>query len=350
MAGKCGKVGLSGDAWVGWDEEAANAYGTKVGPGAGTKFGLPSSDGLEDTKEVLDPPSISQAYTDIAQVFVGKQFVEGGLAFPMPYEGFEHLLLHGMGAIAATASPGSGSFGRNFDLTSNGRFRHATSPSLSLHVSRGIVGSGSTNPLVFSYLGCVVDSMKISCKRGEALFVEWGFFGKNPSVATSSQAATFPTAPLANFTECVVTWGGVEIPVTSFEINFSRGIDKDRFFLGQTSTCEPPMTKNIVTGSFETEWDNEIRAGSTTLQADNSAGTDRILKFAFTSTKLMTGMSAQHWRLDFELNNAVITKLRNPIVPGRIIATCDFKGYDSNLATTPHELRIFQQALANYTE
>lgn len=348
MAGKCGKVGLSGDAFIGWDEETA--YGTKVGPGAGTKFGLPSSDGLVPQVEVLDPPTIATPFSDVSLAFVGKQFVDGAVAFPLVYEGFEHLLLHAMGMVSATASPGSGTFGRNFDLTSNGRFRNTTSPSLTVHVSRGIVGSGSTQPYVFSFVGCAIDTMKVSCRKGEAAFIEFGVFGKNPSSAVSGQAATFPTAPVANFTECVVTWGGVEIPVGSFEVNMSRGIDKDRFFLGQVSTCEPPMSKYLITGNFETEWDNEIRAGGKTLVQDRDERNARTLKFAFTSTKLITGTTAQHWRFDVEVPNAIITTFDNPIVPGRILATCNFKGYDSDLSTTPHELRIFQQALANYTD
>lgn len=351
MAGKCGKVGLSANAWVGWNEEAANAYGTKVGPNGSTKFALPLSDGLEKTIERSAPPSVTQAFSDVAQVFPSVTRVAGTESFAVPYEGLEDLLLHALGELNTAPGVASGTFARYFDLSAGGRYKHATSPSLSLHCSRGIVGSGSTLPTVFSYLGAVIDSLKFSADRGGALQAEFEFVAKDASIATSNVTPAFPTAPVANFTECQVTWGGVQIPVSRFDLSIAKGIDRERFFLGETSTCEPPMKKWVVTGSLETEWDNEIRAGGVTMLADHDAGTPRELKFAFTSRTKIPGTSAQYYHLDLILPACLLGKFSPPVTQqGRITLSVPFTGYDDTVSTAPHEFRIYQQAAANYTE
>lgn len=351
MAGKCGKVGLSANAWFGWNEEAASAYGTQVGPNSATEFALPLSENIVETTERIAPPTVTQAFGDINQVYRSVTRVEGPVSFAMPYEGLETLLLHALGTLTSAGAATSGTYSRYFDLAAGGRYKNSNSPSLTLHASRGIVGSGSTNPLVFSYYGCVIDSIKLSCDRGGPLLVEFSFFGKNVAVATSSVTPTFPSAPIANFTECAVTWGGVEIPVSRFEVTISKGIDKERFFLGQTDTCEPPMSKWSVSGSLETEWDNEIRAGGVTLRDDYAAGTDRELKFSYTSATKIPGTSAQYYEFDLTLPATLLGQVSPPVTrQGRVLMTVPFVGYDDNVAAVPHEFRIYQHAAEAFTE
>jgi hypothetical protein len=349
MAGKCGKVGLSANAWFGWNEEAT--YGTALGPNSASDFALPISESILETTERLAPPTVTQAHNDINQVYQGLTRVEGSVQMAVPYEGLETLWLHALGEINSGAAASSGTFSRFMDLSAGGRYKHATSPSLTLHASRGIVGSGSSLPLVFSYYGSVIDTLKLSAERGGALLAEFGVFGKNFSVATSSVSPSYPTAPIANFTECAVTWGSVEIPVSRFEINIAKGIDRERYFLGQTDTCEPPMSKWQVTGSLETEWDNEVRAGSKTLRQDYADGTDRELKFSFTSRTLIPGTTGQYYELDLVLPAALLGQVSPPITrQGRVLLTVPFTGYDDTIASAPHEFRMFQHGASNYTE
>src|SRR5678815_114046 len=259
-----GFVGLSSDAWMGINKETS--YGVAVGPTAAENF-LYLSENLHAERPVIPVPNIAAAFSDIAQVFSGATVVSGDVEIAVPYEGIENLLLHCMGT-AGSISAGSGSFTDTMDLTSRGRFRSTTSPALTFHMSRGVVGSGATNPTVFSYDGCVIDSFTFSCGRDQPLKLKMTIFGQGETFAAYSGSTSFPTAPIANFTECQVTWGASKIPVTEFSVTCTRDIDKGRIFGGSTETDEPPMGQYDVTGTFTTEWDNEKRVQTNTLRDD----------------------------------------------------------------------------------
>ena len=143
---------------------------------------------LTATTAIESPPTITSAFRDVAQVYTGRQAVNGDLTFPFIYEGFETLLLHCFGSIDAQA--GGSVKTQTFNLSPTGRFRNSNSPSLSLHVSRGVVGSsGQTDPVVFTYNGCVVDafSFSVGSPSGPLEFTVT-LFGKTDAVATSSPA------------------------------------------------------------------------------------------------------------------------------------------------------------------
>jgi hypothetical protein len=343
-----GFVGLSADAWSAANKETT--YGTAVGPSGASEFFLFLSETLKANRPLIPVPNITAAFLDVNQKFKGATVVDGDLEFACTYETMENLLLHCFGQITGAASGTSGSFSRNFDLTSKGRWRSATSPSLTVHVSRGIVGSGNTNPTVFSYSGCIVDSFQFSCGRDQPLKLRMTLFGRNEVIAVSSQAQVYPTSPVINFTQCTPTWGGTKIPITEFSLTVRRNIDRDRFFAGDLLTNEPPMGQYEVECTATTEWDNENRVGTTTMRADYIAQTARELALSFTSDNTIVGTSNfYNWNLS--LPQAIIGAFPvNVAGRGRVLVPMTFKGWDSDVTAVPHEVRLFTRNARNFAD
>lgn len=334
-----GKVGLSADAWLAWDEETT--YGTKVAVSSGSGFSLFTAESMRGQINIREVPNIAASHKDLAQTYVGSQIVEGDVTIAVPYDGISNLLLHALGEINDGQAWTSDSYLVNFDLADTGRYKNANSPSLTIHVSRGVVGSGVTIPSVFSYEGCVVDSFSFSCSRDGALLLTLTFFGQQETLATSSVTASFPTAPVANGTECTVTWGGTAIPVTDFTVTARRNIDRERFFLGSTQTYEPPMGQYQVEATVNTEWDNENRVGTATLRADYAAKTNHVLWFTFTSTDVIDGLDVTKYSFQINMPYALITQFPpNVTGQGRVLVPMTITGFDSSTISTPHEIRI----------
>lgn len=347
MAGNCGKVGLAANSWAAWDEETT--YGTLVAVSGSSTFALFTAESMKGDLTVQSPPTISSAHSPVNLVYLGRQIVSGDVTWPVVYEGMEAILLHAFGSVSVAGGT-SGTFQKTFNLASAGRYANSNSPSLSLHLSRGIVGSGSTNPTVFSYAGCVVDAVQFSCSRDGPLLMRISFYGREESAATSSATVTLPTAPVANGTECMVTWGGVEIPVYDWTISMRRNIDRDRFPQGSTLSCEPPMGKYEVSAQITTEWDNEVRAGSTTLRADYAARTARALAFNFTSTDAITG-TAQNYTFNLSMEKGVISAFAPNITgPGRVLVPMTITGYDDTTTSTVKELKLVTIGDNTYAE
>lgn len=345
MVAGAGFVGLSGDTWLGINKEPI--YGTPVGPTAAENF-LFLSESLHAERPVIPVPNISAAFSDIAQVFSGATVVSGDVEVAVPYEGLENLLLHCFGTGGAI-SAGSAIYSDTMDLTSRGRFRSTTSPALTFHVSRGIVGSGATNPTVFSYEGCVIDSFTFSCGRDQPLKLKVSIFGQDETISAYSGSTSFPTAPIANFTECQVVWNNVKIPVTEFSVTCARNIDKNRIFAGSTTTEEPPIGQYEVTGTLTTEWDNEKRVGTATMRDDYINKTARSLLFKFLGPGI-AGTSKQY-QFFISLIQARISSFPVSVsARGRVTVPIAFKGWDSDITTVPHDLRLVIQNARNFQD
>lgn len=343
-----GNVGLSADSFAAWDEEPT--YGAKTGPSAGTsKFSLFLQEDLRGNVQILSAPTVN-AFRDINQTYVGQEVVEGSLSLAYAYEGLEHLLLHCFGDINNSASGLSGTWARDFDLNPRGRYQHANSPSLSIHINRGVVGSGVSNPTTFTYEGCVVDEFDISCERGGPVILKITFFGQTETIVTGSLAPTFSPAPIANSTEASCVWGAALIPVTQWRVNVKRGIDKNRFFHSTTLTAEPPMGQYIVTASATTEWDNEARNAGATLRTDYRARSARQLQFGATSRDFITG-TVQKYQFTLKMEKALIDAFP-PTVPGvgRVLVPITWTAYNDTTTTPQQELRMSQVADNEYTE
>lgn len=346
-----GNVGLSADSWLAWDEETI--YGTPVAVSGSSEFSLFQSESLRGQVTIQIVPNISSAHRDLNQTYIGSEIVEGDIQVAVAYEGLETLLLHMFGALNNGGGGVSGTFIRDFDLASRGRYQDTNSPSLSMHVSRGIVGSGVTNPTVFTYEGCVVDGFDLTCTRDGALLLTITFFGQTETISTGAIVTSFPTAPVANGTECVVSWGAGNIPVTDFTISARRAIDRDRFFLGTTQTAEPPMGQYEITVSANTEWDNENRNGTDTLREDFRARTARTLRMRFTSVGSIPATS-QKYEFDLLMDGALITAFPpNVSAVGRVVVPMTFTAFDDPVSDPPtgqRELRLHQIAENTFVE
>ncbi len=345
-----GQVGLSADSYFAWDEESS--YGSKVTHSNSSGFSLFQSESLRSQLNIAEVPNISGAHKNVNDTYLATEIVEGDVTLAYSYEGLEDLLLHAFGAVNNNALDDSGTYIRDFDLTSKGRYRHATSPSLSTHVNRGIVGSGNTDPTIFTYEGCVVDGFVLSMTRDGALNLQLTFFGQTETTAIiGSITPTYPTGPVANSTECSVTWGSAAIPVTDFTLTVRRNIDRDRFFFGTTQTAEPPMGQYEVTVSLTTEWDDENRVGSNSLQDDYRARTNRELLLLWTSTDLISGTIAQNYTCQLDMNQALITQFPPNISQrGRVLVPVTFGCYHDGSSSNQKEVRLSQRTDNTYTE
>jgi len=338
MVAGAGLVGLSADTFIGVNKETV--YGTGVGPSGATESFLFLSESLKSDRPLVPVPNISAAYLDVNQKFQGAQIVDGDVEVAVAYEGMENLLLHAFGELNNTSSGASGSFSRNFDLAKKGRWKSATSPSLSLHVSRGVVGSGATNPTLFSYSGILIDSFQFSCGRDQPLKLRLSLFGRSETLQVSSATPGFPTAPIANFTECTVTWGATVIPCTDFSVDSNRNLDRDRVFAGRTFAEEAPMGQYASRASMSSEWDGEKRVGTATMYADYLAQTPRELMFRFVSTNTIPGTSIKY-QFVLSLPNAIIaTYPANVQGRGRVLVPITFTGFDNDITSAPHDIRL----------
>lgn len=348
MPAGAGLVGLSADAFLGYNKETT--WGTLVGPNGSTESILFLSESLKADRPLVPVPNIAAAYLDVNQKFQGAQTVAGDIELACPYEGIENLLLHAFGEINNTAGGASGTFSRNFDLAKKGRWKSPTSSGLSIHVCRGVVGSGATNPTLFSYSGILVDQFQFSCGRDQPLKLRLSLFGKQETLQVTAQTGSFPTAPIANFTECIVTWGGTVIPCTEFAVNCNRNIDRDRVMAGRTFTEESPMGQYASGATMTSEWDNEKRVGSLTMYQDFQNQTPRELMFRFISTATIAGTSMKYiWQLS--LPNAVIATFpANVQGRGRVLVPITFTGFDNDITTAPHDIRLAQQNARSFLD
>lgn len=348
MVAGAGLVGLSADASLGVNKETV--YGTLVGPNGSTESFLFLSESLKSDRPLVPVPNIAAAYLDVNQKFQGAQVVSGDLELAVAYEGMENLFLHAFGEMNNNASAGSGTFSRNFDLAKKGRWKSATSPALSVHVVRGVVGSGATNPTLFSYSGILVDAFQFSCGRDQPLKVRLTLFGRNETLQVITSSPTFPTAPIANFTECIVTWGGTVIPCTDFSVDCNRNLDRDRVFAGRTFAEEAPMGQYASRAALTTEWDGEKRVGTNTLYADYLAQTPRELMFRFISTTVIAGTSIKY-QMELSLPQAIIATFPpNVQGRGRILVPMTFTGFDNDITTAPHDIRLASRNARNFLD
>jgi len=340
------KVGLTGDSFIGFSEEST--YGTEVSADSTTQWLHILSENIGLKKTIQVPANIDSAFDDVNQVYVGREIVTGDIEFAVPYAGWEVLMLHICGAVSAGTPDHSAMAQNQFDLTSTGRYRNTNSPSLTIHLSRGVVETTS-NEGIFTFAGCVITSATLSCDGSNEVRCRISVVGQSQSFSNASSAPTvsYPTEPIANGTELLPYWGTGNFPVTAWSITLDRNIDQDRFFQGNTQTEEPPMGRYSVTGNFTTEWDNRT-LNSNTMLNDWNSGQARLLAFSAVSTDY-SGTGGQ-WKLSFALESTILNDFPpNLSAQGRTLVTVNFTGYD-NASGTQRNFRIYQETEAAYTE
>lgn len=353
MAGIDGFVGLSNDSWIAWAEEAT--YAQSIVPPSSPEFGLVLTENLIARRERRVPPTVTQAHRFKEQRYLARTEVLGSAQFPVVYEDFENLFLHGFGQLSNVgAGPSSGTFTRDFDLSPQGRFRNATSPSLTMYASRGIVGSGATNPSVFYYDGVVIDEFEFSCSGpSEPLLFTPTFVGQDAPTPTQPGTATsFPSSPVANGVEAAVTWGGVGFFCDAFTIRARKSLDRERRRFGTSLISEPTPAQWEVSGTFGTEWDGELRASSVAMFIDHINGTTRELKFAFTGPTIPS--TASPYQFDLIVPSGSLDEWPvSTTQRGRQRLTVPFTGWATTTGappTTARELRLTSVNARNFTD
>lgn len=336
------KVGLSAGSFFGINKETT--YGTAVGPDSNTEWFHIQSESLQLTRTLNAPDHIDTAFTDVTTVYLGREVVAGDVEMFVPYEGMENLFLHMCGTLTSTTPITSGANAYYFDLSSTGRYRNTTSPSLTLHVSRGEV-EGSSNSGIFSYTGCVVDSFQFSGGQNDAMRLRVSFFGKDETFSQATEPTlSFPTSSIANGIETGFSWNLVDLTATEYTVSVSRGIDRERFFLGNTNTEEPPMGKYAVSATATVEWDNKSDAswGGGTLRDDAQALNNRLLAASAVSSANASYGGPR--RLSLVLNNALLAPITpNVSAQGRVTMPMTWTGYDDGNASVPFMFRIFRE-------
>jgi hypothetical protein len=146
-----------------------------------------------------------------------------------------------------------------------------------------------------------------------------------------------------------VTWGASKIPCTEFSVTCTRNIDKGRIFGGSTVTDEPPMGQYDVTGTLTTEWDNEKRSSNATLQADYINKAARSLIFKFFGPAISG--TVKQYQFFISLVQARISSFPVSVSGrGRVTVPMAFKGWDSDVTTAPHDLRLVLQNARNFVD
>jgi hypothetical protein len=350
MAVTGNKVGLSVGAFFGINKETT--YGSQVGPDSNTEWFHILSESIGLQRDLLVPPAIDSAHLDVNTVYLGREVVTGDVEMAVPYEGLENLFLHMCGEVASTSTLDSGGLAYYFDTTPSARYRNTTSPSLSIHISRGEV-EGSTNKGIFSYSGCVVDSFEFSGGQNDAMRLRVTFFGKDEVFSQANNpTVAFPSSPIANGIETSVIWGASKtLTATEYTVSVSRGIDRERFFLGNTNTDEPPMSQYAVSATCTVEWDNISDAtwGGNTLLEDAQALSTRI--FSVNAASSTNASYGGPWRVSLVLPQAKIAPVTpNVSAAGRITLPLTLTGYDDGNAVAPYDFRIFRQGEAAFTD
>lgn len=349
MSSKAGLVGLSADAWFAWDKESA--WGVPVSPSASSEYALFLRESLTSEIPLVDVPNISAAFKDKTQVVQGAEVVAGEVQVALTYQGMENLLLHCFGEISSAGAVISGTYQRYFDLSKKGRFRNAAAKSLTMHISRGVVGSGNSNPLVQSYSGCVIDSFTLSCRRDEPVKLSMNVIGRRETAALSSVTPSFPTSPLPTFPECAITWGSGSLFVEEWSITAKRNIDRDRVSAGDLYISEPPPGQWEVTCNLLTEWSNEPLNSTATMRDDYRAGTARDLEIVVTSTSNIY-LTSQKYIFGLGMAAAKIKRFPNNVTGrGRVKVPVEITGYATNGGTSaPRELRGYSFNTRNFAD
>ena len=350
MAGPDGFVGLSNDSWIGFAEESA--YGTAVPV---SDYALALTESLTGRRIRNSPATITNAHRFKEQRFLARVEVLGSAQIPVTYAGLDTLFLHACGQISnAGAGSSSGTFSRDYDLTESGRFRNATSPSLTLYASRGIVGSGQTNPSVFSYTGCMINEWTLSCSGpDQPLLFTPTFIGQDAPIPSILAVTPAPNdSPQVNGAEMTFSWGGVEIFADAFTITARKSADANRRRFGTPLAAEPPPGQWEVTGSFGTEWDGEIRAGGSTMFVDYHGGVTRELKMSFSGPNIPS--TSTPYEFELTLPNASLDDF--PVATtqrGRQRLTIPTTGWATTAGAPPstaREARLSVVNDVNYTD
>ena len=175
----------------------------------------------------------------------------------------------------------------------------------------------------FNYLGCKVSGWKIACELEGNLRLSLDLDIRELETRTVIATASFADAAVFVFDQFAVTLGGTAIPVRSFRVRGTNGMDSDRRFLGSGLKSEPRDTVLDVTAELDPEFENLDRL------TDFLAGTDRQLIITGTGELIPSSVSPYLFKItipDMRLEGDATPQVGGPDVvrqPNALVAFDD---------------------------
>lgn len=216
--------GFGFNHWVGIGEEST--WGTAV---SRTKWFEVLDDSIE-LKQSLMPKS-SLRLVSQARRLQSHQSVEGSLKFQMGFEGYEKILKHAMGTLAAVS--GVGPYTHAYTLS--GTLQNG----LTIESTHATDDIGAGNAFIFE--GCKFTKLTLSQDEEDFLMVTADVVGETKNLGAKS-TPTFPTFNGIDWSMVTAfTLSGVSILdiIKSFELTIDNGLAADRFKLGARTRKEP---------------------------------------------------------------------------------------------------------------
>ena len=180
--------------------------------------------------------------------YAGRRMVEGDFTTEAYDRSTAILFAQALGGSATTGT------GPTYTHTITPAVASLFGRSMTIQVGRPDVG-GTVRP--FTYTGCKVQSLELSCAAGELAQLNVGIVGRNETTATALATASYAASMRAfTFIQGAVTIGGSAANVKSFTLNIENAYDTDRLFLGSDLMSEPiinGLTEITGTASMEFE-------------------------------------------------------------------------------------------------
>jgi len=292
-------------AYIGVLEEST--YGT-LASGSYTDMRLISCS-LQKTIERARKTHLNQGSAGfVRSTFDAFNVTGGNITGPLHYAGNGAILKAALGNVSSSAGPAP--ITHTFTVLPN-------LPSLSVKFFRGQAQSG--NPSRENFLGCVVNTLTISCAAGEEAQFSAEIIAQDAEARTGdATAASFPTTAnsVLHHQSSDLTWDGNTYKVRSFEIVVDNKIER-RNYLGSQLTSEP-NTSDV----------REVRMTVTTDLEDEVIYADAIITPTAADadvTLTMTGTGND--QMIFTIYNAVIEEYSDAVTTfGRIERTVTFLG------------------------
>ena len=291
-------------AYIGVAEEST--YGS-LASGSFTDMRLVSCS-LQKTVERARKTHLNQGSAGfVRSTFDAFNVTGGNITGPLHYAGNGAILKAALGSVA---SAGSSPTTHTFSVAAN-------LPSLSVKFFRGQAQSG--NPSRENFLGCVVNTLTISCAAGEEAQFSAEIIGQDATArASDATAGSFPASArsVLHHQSSDLTWNSATYKVRSFEIVVDNKIER-RNNLGSQLTSEP-NTSDV----------REVRMTVTTDLEDNQIYNDQITTpTAIDGDVVLTMTGTGNDQMVFTIYNAVVEEYSDAVTTfGRIERTVTFLG------------------------
>ena len=292
-------------AYIGVAEEST--YGTLSG-GSFTDMRLVSCS-LQKTVERARKTHLNQGSAGfVRSTFDAFNVTGGNITGPLHYAGNGAILKAALGDVSSSAGPAP--ITHTFTVLPN-------LPSLSVKFFRGQAQSG--NPSRENFLGCVVNTLTISCAAGEEAQFSAEIIAQDATArAGDATAASFPATALSvlHHQSSDVTWNSSTYTARSFEIVIDNKIER-RNLLGSQLTSEP-NTSDV----------REVRMTVTMDLDDDQIYNDQITTpTAIDGDVVLTMTGTGNDQMIFTIYNAVVEEYADAVTTfGRIERTVTFLG------------------------